>query len=249
LNGIMMSCLSWTEFIEPFSAHNKLILVDFLDQGRSSKMTDQPAYDHSIQIEVVKSLLDHLGLEKVSIAGISYGSEVALGFAVKYQQYIDKLLLFNATARTGPWLRDIGEGWLYAGAHWESYYYSTIPVIYSPQFYREHNDWMERRKALLKTVFSDRNFIDAMERLTNSSVSYDVSEKLGEIKVPTLVVSCEQDYLIPVEEQKFLVEHMPNAHHVIVPHSGHASMYEQPVLYASLVIGFVNNPKMVYNIV
>ncbi len=35
LNGIMMSCMSWAEFIEPFSVHNRLILVDFLDQGRS----------------------------------------------------------------------------------------------------------------------------------------------------------------------------------------------------------------------
>lgn len=25
LNGIMMSCMSWAEFIEPFSAHNRLI--------------------------------------------------------------------------------------------------------------------------------------------------------------------------------------------------------------------------------
>ena len=38
LNGIMMSCASWAEFVEPFSENNRLILVDFLDQGKSDRM-------------------------------------------------------------------------------------------------------------------------------------------------------------------------------------------------------------------
>ena len=37
LNGIMMSCGSWAEFVEPLSAQNQLILLDMLDQGRSAK--------------------------------------------------------------------------------------------------------------------------------------------------------------------------------------------------------------------
>jgi len=31
LNGIMMSCGSWAEFVEPFSRDNRLILLDFLE--------------------------------------------------------------------------------------------------------------------------------------------------------------------------------------------------------------------------
>ena len=37
LNGIMMSCASWKEFIEPLSAINTLILVDMMDQGKTDK--------------------------------------------------------------------------------------------------------------------------------------------------------------------------------------------------------------------
>ena len=54
LNGIMMSCKSWAEFVEPFSQNNRLILVDFLDQGRSGRM-DSP-FDQSIQAEVALAL-------------------------------------------------------------------------------------------------------------------------------------------------------------------------------------------------
>ena len=94
LNGIMMSCASWKEFIEPFSARNRLILVDFLDQGKSDRMTGQE-YDHAIQVEVVKELVDFLGLDKVCLMGISYGSEVAMEFTLKYPQHVERLLLFN----------------------------------------------------------------------------------------------------------------------------------------------------------
>ena len=248
LNGIMMSTASWQAFIPSFSAQNQLVMVDFLDQGRSGKM-DGP-FTQALQVELVCALLDHLHLSKVSILGISYGSEVAIQFAVKYPQRLERLELFNATARTGPWLGDIGDGWNLAAANCgEAYYLASIPVIYSPQFYVEHNDWMKRRREKLTPVFGNPAFYQSMVRLTNSARAYSVPvEDLEKINVPTLVVSSEQDYLVPVEEQRFLVEHIPNSHHVVIPRCGHASMYERPVIFAALALGFVNNPVSEYEI-
>ena len=79
-----------------------------------------------------------------------------------------------------------------------------------------------------------------MVRLTNSAKNYDVVEELHRISAPTLVVSCQQDYLTPLEEQELICQHIPNSHHVVLPGSGHASMYETPLLFASLVLGFCN---------
>lgn len=247
LNGIMMSCASWKEFIEPWSANNRLILVDFLDQGKSARMEEQ--YDQAIQTGVVKGLLDHLGLDKVCLMGISYGSEVALRFAIECGERVERLLLFNATARTGPWLGDIGDGWNLSTGDPDAYYLSTIPVIYSPGFYRKNNDWMNRRRETLRPVFSNPDFIQAMIRLTNSSRGYDVLDRVHEITAPTLVVSCQQDYLIPVEEQRLIHEKLPNSHYVVIPDCGHASMYEQPTLFSMLVMGFCNTTRLDYHIV
>lgn len=248
LNGIMMSCRSWTEFIEPFSAANRLILVDFLDQGRSSRM-EGVAYDQTLQAEVVKALLDHLGLTQACLMGISYGGEVAQLFAVRYPQYVERLILFNTTPRTGPWLGDIGDGWNLAARDPDAYYLTTIPVIYSPRFYRENNGWMERRRELLRPVFGDPDFIQAMIRLTNSARNYDVTGRIHEITAPTLVVSCREDYLTPMEEQDMICALIPNSHRVIIPGSGHASMYEQPLLFAALAVGFCNASKTEFHIV
>ncbi|MGN0985522.1 MAG: alpha/beta fold hydrolase [Candidatus Enterenecus sp.] len=246
LNGIMMSCASWSEFVEPFSANNRLILLDMLDQGRNESM-DGP-YSQAIQVEVVLALLDHLNLDKVCLMGISYGSEVALRFAIKYGERVERLALFNATARTGPWLKDIGDAWNLAARDPDAYYLTTIPVIYSPGFYRDNNAWMNRRRKALKPVFSNPKFINAMIRLTNSSADYDVSDRLDKITAPTLVVSCTEDYLTPMAEQQFIAEHIPDCHYVVIPGCGHASMYEKPVLFASLTLGFFNNPKLKFNI-
>lgn len=247
LNGIMMSTASWKEFIEPLSANNKLVLLDMLDQGKSDHM-DGP-FTQALQVEAVYAFIKEMHLDDLAIMGISYGGEVALQLCVKYPDACERLILFNTTACTGPWLGDIGDAWNLAKDNWEAYYLTTIPVIYSPKFYKDHNDWMNNRKKVLEPVFSDKVFIDAMVRLTNSAVDYDVRDRLGEIKVPTLVVSCQEDYLTPMAEQEIIAAGIPDAHRVIIPGSGHASMYEQPLLFASLILGFTNNCKTKYTIV
>lgn len=247
LNGIMMSCRSWAEFIEPFSENNRLILLDFLDQGQSDSMDE--AYEQAIQAEVVHELLKHLNIAKACIMGISYGGEVAQQFAIRYFQQVERLILFNTTARTGPWLGDIGDAWNLAAGNPEAYYLTTIPVIYSPAFYLKHNRWLNQRRKMLEPVFSNEEFIQRMIRLTNSSRGYDVTEQLHAIPAPTLIVSSQQDYLTPMEEQRLMAQRIPNSHHVILPGSGHASMYEQPQLFAALVLGFCNMSKTEYHIV
>ncbi len=249
LNGIMMSCASWAEFIEPFSAQNRLILVDFLDQGKSDRMEEGSAYTQALQVELTAALLDHLELDQVVLMGISYGGEVALQFAAAYGERVERLILFNTTARTGPWLGDIGDAWNLAVHDPDAYYLTTIPVIYSPGFYLRHNDWMNRRREILRPLFGDPAFTGAMVRLTNSAAAYDVTDRLHEIQAPTLVVSCQQDYLTPVEEQQLLAKRIPNSEYVVIPGCGHASMYEKPLLFSSLVLGFANVSKTGYHIV
>lgn len=52
-----------------------------------------------------------------------------------------------------------------------------------------------------------------------------------------------------MEEQQYLAAHIRNSHYVMIENSGHASMYEQPMMFVSLITGFANTPKDRYNIV
>lgn len=248
LNGIMMSTASWSYFKDSLSNTNKLILVDFLDQGQSDKLED--GYTQDIQVEVILSLLNQLNIDKINIVGISYGGEVAIQFALKYGDRLDRLALFNTTSRTSPWLRDIGRAWNLSKDDPLNYYLTTIPVIYSPEFYSKNESWMNKRKEqLTEGVFNQKEFMESMERLTISAESYDVKDRLKEISAKTLVVGSENDYITPVNEQKILHEGIEDSEFILLPDTGHGSMYERPLLFAVLILGFININQTKFSIV
>lgn len=244
LNGIMMSHKSWEKFREVLSKSHKIIFIDFLDQGKSEKM-DEP-YTQALQVEIVYGVLQHLGVQKIHLLGISYGGEVALQFTLKYGEIVNKLLLFNTTSCTNSWLKDIGKGWISAASTYnpEGFYNVAIPIVYSPMFYTRNREWMNGRKKILYQVF-DKAFLEAMIRLIQSAENYDVRDELYKIKQHTLVVSSEYDYLTPIEEQCKIKEGIQKSYHVVISGCGHASMYEKPMEFISLVKGFLGIEKEV----
>lgn len=242
LNGIMMSTKSW-RFLVPSmkEAGIKLITVDFFDQGESDDFTDYQ-YRQNIQADLVKALIDHLGLVKPVIYGVSYGGEVSILFAEKYPGVAEKFILCNTGAWTNPWLKDIGDGWNAIGARrdGECYYNITIPVVYSPQFYDGNQEWMNNRKnVLVPGAFSSEKFLNRMERLVHSSETLDARENLKNITEHCLIVTSEYDMLLPRPQQKILHDNIPNNSWVVIPEAGHGFMYEDTELMISLMIGWV----------
>lgn len=240
LNGIMMSTRSWTPFLEVFQqGGNQLILVDLLDQGQSQAM-DQD-FEQALQADMLDALLTHIGLASVAVFGTSYGGEVALNLAVNYPHRVNKMVLANTVARTNAWLKEIGDAWNLAVGDPLAYYSTTIPVIYSPDFYDRKSDWMaNRKKVLTQTAFANPDFLKRMVRLTKSAESHDVREKLNTINCPVMIISSEQDHITPIEEQDYLREHIKGSCHVVLPKTGHAAFYERPEAFVSVMMGFIN---------
>lgn len=240
LNGIMMSTASWKAFVDDFSANNKVVLVDFFDQGQSARMNEP--YDQGLQVQLVEKLVEILGDEKVAIMGISYGGEIAIQYAIAHPEKVRSLILANTAGRTSPWLKKIGDGWnevAKTGSGF-AYYLTTIPVIYSTAFFENRAEWMNGRETYLTEYFSRQDVREALIRLTDSSVNYNVVERLGEITCPTLIISGSEDALVPVTEQQLLHQKIKGSVYVTINGVGHASMYENPTTFAALVLGFAN---------
>ncbi len=244
LNGIMMSSLSWEIFKGTFTKDNVLIKYDMFDQGLSSRLDHD--YTQEIQVELLKDLLDYLKVEKVNLVGISYGASIALQFSVKYPAYINKMVVANVVAKTSPWLKAIGDGWneVAKSRNGLAYYNISIPYIYSPQFYTREIKWMEDRKKILIPLFSSEEFLNQMVRLTKSAETHDVVNDLDKITCETLIISSSEDFLTPVFEQVYLHSKIKNSSLVVIPKCGHASMYEKPVIFTTLVLGFINNDQI-----
>ena len=72
---------------------------------------------------------------------------------------------------------------------------------------------------------------------------FDVMERLGEIEVPTLVITGTADRLTPVKYARFLTESVAGACLVTVDGAGHMVMLEQPVEVEKAVREFLENVK------
>ncbi len=246
LNGIMMNMNSWEPFMPNFLQHRQIIRIDMLDQGASDKMDSD--YTLEDQAKAVIALLDSLNIEKYDLFGISYGAHTALTISTLDVKRVDKLLVYNCLPNTNKLLKDIGTSWIIAAQKNdpELFFLNTIPIIYSVQFYVDNSAWMDARKPLLLKVF-DEPFLQSMIRLVKSSESYDVRDRLVEIKANTLVVGCSDDLLTPAKITKTLAENITNSKYIELPDCGHASMYEKPNEFLTTLCGFLlhDNVKIV----
>ncbi|AIO18937.1 Putative aminoacrylate hydrolase RutD [Candidatus Izimaplasma bacterium HR1] len=240
LNGIMMSTASWEMFVDVLSKDNVLVRFDMIDQGESSKVDFQ--YTQELQVEVLDALINHLELKKPNLVGISYGSSVALQYSIKFPSKINRMVIANGVAKTSPWLKAIGDGWneVAKSRNALAYYNITIPYIYSPQFYTKNIKWMEERKEILLPLFGDDQFLDRITRLTISAETHDTLNDLHMIKAETLIISSGEDFLTPEYEQIIIHKNIQSSELVKVPNCGHASMYEVPAQFTSLVLNHIN---------
>ena len=245
LNGIMMSTLSWAPLVPALAKHNQVILFDMLDQGQSSKMTE--GYHICLQAEVLKRVLDELGHQKAHLVSASYGAAVAMHFALKYPERVDKLILANCASYASEWLKQLGAGWMAARNAPEAMYHSAMSVIYSIEFFNKNQAWMDSRRAFLLThAFRNDEFIDALGRLMHSFTQHDVRDRLGEIRARTMLIGSRDDLMTPVYEQRYIYDRLPNASFfAVIEDCGHASPYEKPDSFLSLVSGFLNTDTVI----
>ena len=239
LNGLMMNTVSWMDFIPQFADKFRLILLDFRDQGRSSKLPE--GYDNAIHAEDLLELLDELKLDRVHMVGTSYGGQVALKFALKYQDRLKTLILPHTISWIPNQLKAIGEGWeeaaqLYDGA---KFFKLAIPWIYSRHFYQNSLEWLNNRQQLFKTMLT-KEWFDSMVRLSRSTNKYYISpEELQSIKVPTLIIGAEEDMVTPIDVMSVIYDNIKGCEFVIMYKSGHGAFLEKMHEFVTVVCGFV----------
>ena len=91
LNGLTQSTLSWYFMIPSFEKNFKIVLMDFVFQGQSTKDAEWKNFNE--HAKDVFELLNYLKINQPIICGISYGSLVAQHFAVNYPNKLNKLIL------------------------------------------------------------------------------------------------------------------------------------------------------------
>ena len=239
LNGIMMSTISWAYLVPIVSQKFQLILMDFRDQGRSSRMAAE--YDLDIHVGDVLALLDELGLEQINLLGLSYGGQVALKFALAHQDRLHTLILSNTNNFITNHLSEIGKAWEVAAAlnDGEKFFQLAIPFIYSRDFYARALDQLHARQEMFKGMLT-KEWFEAFIRLSHSTQNFQVTpEELEKITVPTLLIGAENDIITPVELMREMHNRINGSEFVIIPAAGHGAFLEKAEEFLTLVLGFL----------
>jgi pimeloyl-ACP methyl ester carboxylesterase len=239
LSGIMMNTVSWAALAPTLSKKFKLILMDFRDQGQSSKM--KGPYKTDIHVDDVFKLLDHLSIPKVHLMGLSYGGYVALSFALKHQDRLKSLMLPNTNSFIPNHLKVIGKGWEVAAElnDGEKFFQLATPIIYSGTFHAKYMDFLIQRQAMFKSMLT-KEWFEGFTRLSQSIKGYHVGEEqMRTVKVPTLLVGADKDIITPVELQRILLDNIPGCEFVIIPDAGHGAFLEKMNEFMTIILGFV----------
>ncbi len=97
LHGNSGSIKDFYQQIPVLSKQYKVIVMDTRAQGKSIDKTKND-FNYKIFADDVKSLADHLGLQKINIAGWSDGGNTGLEFALKYPKNLNRLVTIDANA-------------------------------------------------------------------------------------------------------------------------------------------------------
>jgi pimeloyl-ACP methyl ester carboxylesterase len=185
---------------------NRVLLLDLLGHGRSDKPTRATEYRIDSYAEQIIGLMDHLGLDRAVLGGISLGANVSLFAAARFPDRVRALVLeMPVLERAVP----------------------AAALIFSPMILLAHYGRPVMRftsdvlAQLPRTPFGPLNSLlnaASLPPQTVAAVLHGVlvgpvaptQEQRRAISAPTLVLAHRNDLIHPFDDATRLVEQLPN---------------------------------------
>jgi len=234
LHGLGSSCRDW-EFQEvALEERYRVVAVDLPGHGESTKARG-PVTIESMADDVVAVLAEIDG-EPAHVVGLSLGACVALRLGLQAPARVRSLTLVNPFARvqpTGP--SDVGRLLLRLTM------LGVAPMrLVGAHVARGLFPWPEQRALYEAAVenlgaTSRRGYAAALRALAQ----FDARGQVAAIRRPTLVVAGDRDGMVPLAPKLRLAAAIPGARIVVVPASGHATPYDQPVTFNRILLEFL----------
>jgi 3-oxoadipate enol-lactonase len=238
----MNAATSWVFQKPELSRDYRLLLYDCRGQGQS----DHPDYPYSMELHAddLAALLEALEIESAHIAGISYGGEVAQAFTLKYPTLVNSLILIDTVSEVGPELELIIQSWMDALKANDplAFFHATVPWNFSP-------DWITANTTILDDAKKRYQLLDfpAVNRLCEAFLSVNFTDQLKEITVPTCIMVGEFDLLKGIRYARIIKEVIPHAELHILEGAGHATCWERPAEFNSVILGFLAKQNLLEN--
>ncbi|MFZ5858031.1 MAG: alpha/beta fold hydrolase [Chloroflexota bacterium] len=247
LHGFGASLFSWHEVTAPLAEYGTVIAYDRPAFGlteRPMEWEGESPYSPQSQVELVIGLMDALGIEKAILVGNSAGGTISMQAALQYPDRVQALILVDPAVFAGG-----------GAPAW------TRPILNTPQMNRVgpliSRQLQARGPEFIELAWHDpskitpeimegyqkplqaENWDKALWFLTVSSRESGLTERVGELTLPTLVITGDDDRIVPTEQSLKLADELPNAQLVVVPQCGHVPHEEHPELFMQAVTDFL----------
>ena len=217
---------SWYGQAPYFRKRYRTIAFDNRGAGRSSM--PQGPYQMKQFAEDARCLLDHLGVERTLVLGLSMGGMIAQELALLAPHRIPALFL-GCTHGGGPSqiapAPSIIEILLNnAGLDQQEIIEKNLPIFLSEACRREKPEVVAAYCAAQLAAPEQPEY--AFHAQLAAISTFDASERLRKIKIPAMIVAGSEDVLIPPENAHVLAKRLPHAEVVVIPGAGHALQAE-----------------------
>ena len=238
--------------LRPLSDQFTLIFYDHRCNGRSDGEPVSSMTFENLTADA-EALRERLGFDKWAVLGHSFGGNVALEYALRYPSSLSRLILMD-TGGDQWWVNQNAPELLAKRG------YSASTVQAARRFYNGQVTPGEYLPTVMKfmSAYFYRNFLLEMAHEVFSSgprpkmrpeatifgysqllQGWTVMDRLGEIKVPTLVLAGRHDFLFPPEHQAILADRIPNAQLKIIERAGHNPQMERPAEVIQIIKRFL----------
>ena len=218
--GLGASTLTWSEQIPVFGREFRVIAFDNRGAGRS----DKPAVRYNIALfaDDTAGLMDALRIDSAHVYGQSMGGFIAQELALRHPGRVRTLVL----GCTSPCLVAMPPSEKAARDNMES---AVLPpreafercawTGYSDAYLAAHKDDLWLRSQVEAGLAPP---LDALRHHYAVVGGFDARGRVGQIRAPTLIMTGDDDPLVPPENSRFLAEHIPGVELVVFPGGRHA---------------------------
>jgi proline iminopeptidase len=211
-----------------------LVFYDHRCNGRSSGAPVTSMTWENLTADA-DELRQRLGFEKWAVVGHSFGGHVALEYALRYPDSLSHLVLLD-TGGEGRWsLQNAPEvlakwgfspGTVRLARRWLNG--QVAPRMFMPTLFRlgsaynPHTSLLQFARGMADGGWRSKARPEALTFAGQTLIpGWSVMDRLGEIKVPTLVMAGREDFIFPPECQAELAAGIPNSRLRIIERAGH----------------------------
>jgi pimeloyl-ACP methyl ester carboxylesterase len=240
-----MNSTMWDDQFETFAQHYRVIRYDLRGFGQS----DLPGTEPFSMRGDLRALLEFLGVKKANVLGISMAGSIAIDFTLDYPDMVSALILvapgvngfdYDAveTEDEKAMFQEI-EAAFKNGDIERAVELETRAWVDGPKRTPEQVDTVVRQRVYDMDLRNSRRTED-IEWPDTQQLKPPASERLSEIRVPTLLIIGDDDVREQITVTDMLATKIPGAHKAVMHGVAHVPNMERPAEFNQIVLDFLN---------